>query len=87
LFFRNEGFGRRARNLKYATVSFIAAFHPIPDRPPSRGDRRHCGRQPAGRRRIDLLRDPCRWRFSVQILRQRTAPGLIPVKTIFTQSN
>src|SRR5258708_7731456 len=42
------------RDLRYATVEFIAALHPIPDRTPPVADRRHRGRQPAGRRRVDL---------------------------------
>ncbi len=45
-------FRRRGRNPKDATTSLIAARNVIPDRTAHRRDRRHCSRQPAGRRRV-----------------------------------
>ena len=45
-------FRRRGRNWRHATGWFIAALCAVPDRTPSRLDRRHCGREPAGRRRV-----------------------------------
>ena len=47
-----ECLGRGGRNVRYAPLQFIAAFHRIPDRTPSGRDRRHRGRKPAGRRRV-----------------------------------
>jgi hypothetical protein len=46
--------GRRGRIWRHATVKIIAALRTVPDRAPPGRDRRHCGRQPAVRRRVRL---------------------------------
>ena len=51
-FFAERLFRWRERNPRYATVEFIAALCAVPDRAPSRLDRRDCRCQSAGGRRI-----------------------------------
>src|SRR6202035_4670501 len=60
---RNNGFGRRLRNWRYATVGFIFELRAVPDQTPSGADCRHRGCQPAGGRRTgDPLRSQ-RYKF------------------------
>lgn len=44
------------QGFRYATGTFIAARGAVPDWTPPGSDRRYCGRQPAGCRRLRLLR-------------------------------
>lgn len=49
---RNDGFGRRLRNWRHATIGFIFELRAVPDQTPPGPDRRHRGCQSAGGRRI-----------------------------------